>query len=46
MDYKVTSFYYLEYPDVSPSDPENAFTEAYVEIGDESSRPNDFLFTA
>jgi hypothetical protein len=39
---KITSFYYLNYPDNSPNDPLDAYSETYVEIGDERSELNDF----
>ena len=42
---KITSFYYLNYPDSLPSDPINAFSEVYVEIGDEQSNIERFEAT-
>jgi len=39
---KITSFYYLNYPDNQPNDPLDAFSEVYVEIGDEKSTINNF----
>jgi hypothetical protein len=39
---KITSFYYLNYPDNLPSDPLDAYSETYVEIGDKRSALNDF----
>ncbi|MCA1595261.1 MAG: hypothetical protein LC772_02385 [Chloroflexi bacterium] len=42
---KVTAFYYLDYPDGPPADPLNAATMMYVEVGDEHSSLNNFLYT-
>ncbi len=42
---KITAFYYLQYPDILPSDPSYASTEMYVEIGDETSSESNFLST-
>ncbi len=39
---KIINFYYLNYPDSMPSDPYNAFSEVYVEIGDDNSNVNSF----
>lgn len=39
---KITSFYYLNYPDTLPDDPLNAYSEVYVEVGDESATINKF----
>jgi hypothetical protein len=30
---KIVAFYYLSYPDDMPADPENAYSEVYVEVG-------------
>jgi hypothetical protein len=34
---KVSAFYYLQYPDDSPTDPRDAATEMYVEVGGEGA---------
>ena len=39
---KITSFYYLNYPDDLPGDPIDAYSEIYVEIGDEGSTTDHF----
>ncbi|MGD8686505.1 MAG: hypothetical protein PVH15_07020 [Syntrophobacterales bacterium] len=39
---KIVSFYYLNYPDRMPDDPHEAFSEVYVEVGDENSDLNHF----
>jgi hypothetical protein len=46
---KITSFYYLEYPDCSPADPLMAASEVYVEIataiGDINNFDTTYVFT-
>ena len=42
---KVTAFYYLDYPNYSPADPSYAATMMYVEVGDQNSTENNFLYT-
>lgn len=39
---KITSFYYLNYPDKMPEDPHNACSELYVEVGGQDSSINNF----
>ena len=39
---KITSFYYLNYPDQPPENPLDAYSEVYVEIGNEKSDINNF----
>jgi hypothetical protein len=34
---KVSAFYYLQYPDDAPSNPRDASTEMYVEVGGEDA---------
>jgi|GEM_PF-2028222 len=42
---KITAFYYLDYPDAGPADPDNAATMMYVERGDEGDSINSFQDT-
>ena len=42
---KITSFYYLNYPDRMPENPRNAASEVYVEVGDSHATQNQFAFT-
>ena len=42
---KITSFYYLRYPDTLPADPLVAESEVYVEVGSEDGSTNQFDFT-
>lgn len=42
---KITSIYYLNYPDKLPDDPRDAYSELYVEIGNENSTINNFEAT-
>ena len=42
---KITAFYYLDYPDCSPTDPSYAATKMYVEIGQETNTINNFSHT-
>ncbi len=39
---KITSFYYLNYPDNLPEDRLDAYSEVYIEIGNENSTTNVF----
>jgi hypothetical protein len=39
---KVSAFYYLQYPDDAPSNPRNAATEMYVEVGGEDANIQHF----
>ncbi len=39
---KITSFYYLRYPDTLPLDPLVAESEVYVEVGPEDGGTNQF----
>lgn len=39
---KITSFYYLHYPDNLPNDPLDAYSEVYVEVGGEDGTINNF----
>lgn len=42
---KITSFYYLSYPDSSPPDPLVASSEVYVEVSEGEGDINSFDFT-
>ena len=42
---KITSYYYLEYPDCSPVDPLVAATELYVEVAVDDGSIGQFDFT-
>jgi hypothetical protein len=42
---KITSFYYLAYPDCSPVDPLVAVSEVYVEVANQDGSIDKFDFT-
>ena len=42
---KITSFYYLQYPDALPLDPHVAESEVYVEIASEDGSIDHFDYT-
>jgi hypothetical protein len=42
---KITSFYYLRYPDTLPVDPLIAESEVYVEVASEDGNTDQFDFT-